>query len=75
MLRSTNVSRIARLFDPAARQAPLDAEKVGLHPAVDAPLGSVHLGRFSQGGLADDDRERLSRGLAAGARARNSFAR
>jgi len=52
--KASDLSRVAALVDPDARKALLDAAKAGLHPAVDAH--SVHLRRFSQGGLADSER-------------------
>jgi hypothetical protein len=52
-VKSSNVSRLAALFDSEARQLLLEAEEAGLHPAVDA--NSIHLRRFSQGGLADSE--------------------
>jgi hypothetical protein len=52
-LKASNPSSVAALLSPDARRALLDAEKAGLHPAVDAH--SLHLRRFSQGGLADSE--------------------
>jgi hypothetical protein len=50
-VKANDVARVSKLLGPEARQALLEAEKAGLHPAVDAH--SVHLRRFSHGGLVD----------------------
>ncbi len=52
-LKASDVARAAALFDADARRALLEVAKEGLHPAVDAH--SIHLHRFSQGGLADSE--------------------
>jgi hypothetical protein len=52
-VKASDTSRVAALFGPEAKQALLQAESAGLHPAVDAH--SIHLRRFSQGGLADSE--------------------
>jgi hypothetical protein len=53
-VKTSNAARLATLLDPEARKALLDLATNGLHPAVDAH--TVHLRRFSQGGLFDDER-------------------
>lgn len=48
-IRATDPSRVAALLDPDARRALLEVASESLHPAVDAH--SIHLHRFSQGGV------------------------
>jgi hypothetical protein len=52
-VKAADPVRVAGLLDPDARKALLEAAKEGLHPAVDPH--SIHLRRFSQGGLADSE--------------------
>jgi hypothetical protein len=52
-LKATDVIRVAKLLDANARMALLAAAKDGFHPAVDPH--SVHLRRFSNGGLVDSE--------------------
>ncbi len=52
-VKAGDPKQVAALLDPDARKALLEVAKEGLHPAVDAH--TVHLRRFSQGGLADSE--------------------
>jgi hypothetical protein len=52
-VKAQDPARVAGILNPDARKALLEAAKAGLHPAVDPH--SVHLRRFSQGGLADSE--------------------
>jgi hypothetical protein len=52
-VKAPDLARVGALFDPEARKALLEVAGEGRHPAVDPH--SVHLRRFSQGGLADSE--------------------
>jgi hypothetical protein len=52
-VRCSDPARLSELLNAGARQALLEVAKEGLHPALDP--NSIHLRRFSQGGLADSD--------------------
>ncbi len=52
-VKASDVARVSSLLDPDARQAMLDVAKEGLHPALDPH--SIHLRRFSQGGIFDSE--------------------
>jgi len=52
-VKASDIARVGALINPDARRALLEAEEEGLHPAVDAH--TIHLRRFSQGGLADTE--------------------
>lgn len=54
-VKAADPKKVAALLDPDARAALLEIAKQGLHPAVDAH--TIHLRRFSQGGLADSESE------------------
>ena len=52
-VKASDPARVAALLSPAARAALLEVASEHLHPAVDAH--TVHLRRFTQSAIADDE--------------------
>jgi hypothetical protein len=54
-LRAADPARVSSLLDAESRKVLLEIAKEGYHPAIDPH--SIHLRRFSQGGLADSEQK------------------